>query len=99
MSNRAISEPASSSNPRMSPSRLRANTVLPAPMNVIFAIRRRLFLAAAVPLGEELGVFPIVFSDQSICGDRVEFGHHRLGEGGASDDVQAPCSQLQWNPS
>ena len=39
MSNSAISEPASSSWPRMSPSRLRAKTVLPAPMNAILAMR------------------------------------------------------------
>ncbi len=40
MSIRAISESASSGNWRMSPSRLRVKTQLPAPMNVIFGKRR-----------------------------------------------------------
>jgi hypothetical protein len=37
----------------MSPSRLRAKTVLPAPMNVIFAMRRRLRPARSVRIPEE----------------------------------------------
>ncbi len=50
MSNSAISESASSAWLRMSPSRLRANTVLPAPMNVIFAMAPRLRPATRIGL-------------------------------------------------
>ena len=46
MSCSTISEPASSLWPRMSPRRLRANTVLPAPRNTVLAIGRRLQLGA-----------------------------------------------------
>ena len=38
MSKSVISDSVSSSYPRMSPSRLRANTVEPAPTSVIFAM-------------------------------------------------------------
>src|SRR5690349_1499921 len=99
MSNSEISDSASSSKPRMSPSRLRANTVLPAPMNVIFAMRRRLRLAAVVPLDEEGGVLELVLSDESTRGGRAGFRSHRLEEGQAGHDVHAPSLRVQWKPS